>query len=54
MEKGFCDVFPVGAITKDQKGEELAEFGMMYEAGCIAFSDDGRPVMDSLDHAQGA
>jgi len=41
-------VFPVGAITKGQKGEELAEFGMMYEAGCIAFSDDGRPVMDSL------
>lgn len=48
MEKGFCDIFPVGAITKGQKGEELAEFGMMYEAGCIAFSDDGRPVMDSL------
>jgi len=48
MERGFCDVFPVGAITKGQKGEELAEFGMMYEAGCIAFSDDGRPVMDSL------
>lgn len=48
MERGFCDVFPVGAITKGQRGEELAEFGMMYEAGCIAFSDDGRPVMDSL------
>ena len=48
MERGFCDVFPVGAITKGQKGEELSEFGMMYEAGCIAFSDDGRPVMDSL------
>jgi len=48
MEKGFCDIFPVGAITKGQRGEELAEFGMMYEAGCIAFSDDGRPVMDSL------
>ncbi len=48
MERGFCDVFPVGAITKGQKGEELAEFGMMYEAGCIAFSDDGRPVTDSL------
>jgi dihydroorotase len=47
-ERGFCDVFPVGAITKGQKGEELAEFGMMYEAGCVAFSDDGRPVMESL------
>jgi dihydroorotase len=48
LERGFCDVFPVGAITKGQRGEELAEFGMMYDAGCIAFSDDGRPVMDSL------
>ncbi|MBA4374057.1 MAG: dihydroorotase, partial [Thermodesulfovibrio sp.] len=43
-----CAVFPVGAISKGQKGEELAEFGLMHEAGCIAFSDDGRPVMDSL------
>lgn len=48
MERGACDVFPVGAVTKGQKGEELAEFGMMYEAGCIGFSDDGRPVVDSL------
>jgi dihydroorotase len=47
-EKGFCNVFPVGAITKAQKGEELAEFGMMHEAGCVAFSDDGRPVMDTM------
>lgn len=48
MNEGFCTVYPVGAITKGQKGEELAEMGMMCEAGCIAFSDDGRPVMDSL------
>jgi dihydroorotase len=41
-------VYPIGAITKGQKGEELAEMGMMKEAGCIAFSDDGRPVMNSL------
>lgn len=46
--EGFCSVFPIGAITKGQKGEELAELGMMYDAGCVAFSDDGRPVMDSL------
>ncbi len=46
--EGSCAVFPIGAITKGQRGEELAEFGMMYEAGCVAFSDDGRPVMDSL------
>lgn len=46
--EGSCTVFPLGAITKGQKGEELAELGMMYDAGCVAFSDDGRPVMDSL------
>jgi dihydroorotase len=47
-QEGACSVFPVGAITKGQKGEELAEFTMMYEAGCVAFSDDGRPVTESL------
>ncbi|MBI4837618.1 MAG: dihydroorotase [Nitrospirae bacterium] len=46
--EGACFVYPIGAITKGQKGEELAEMGMMKEAGCIAFSDDGRPVMNSL------
>jgi dihydroorotase len=39
-------VFPVGAITKEQKGETLAEIGEMVEAGAVAISDDGRPVMD--------
>lgn len=47
-QEGSCSVFPVGAITKGQKGEELAELGMMFDAGCVAFSDDGRPVADSL------
>jgi dihydroorotase len=46
--EGSCAVHPIGAITKGQRGEELAEFTMMHEAGCVAFSDDGRPVMDSL------
>ncbi len=46
--EGACYVYPIGAITKGQKGEELAEMGKMYEAGCVAFSDDGRPVMNSL------
>ena len=48
IQEGSCTIFPIGAITKGQKGEELAELGMMYDAGCVAFSDDGRPVMDSL------
>jgi len=48
VEEGFCSVYPIGAITKGQKGEELAEMGLMYDAGCRAFSDDGRPVMSSI------
>lgn len=46
--EGACYVYPIGAITKGQKGEELAEMGKMHKAGCVAFSDDGRPVMNSL------
>jgi dihydroorotase len=47
-QEGYCTVYPVGAITKGQRGEELAEIGTMRNEGCIAFSDDGRPVMNSL------
>ncbi len=45
---GACSVYPIGAITKGQNGETLAEMAALAEAGCVAFSDDGRPVMDSL------
>lgn len=48
QRQGHCSVFPIGAITKGQKGEELAEMGLMMEYGCVAFSDDGMPVMNSL------
>ncbi len=48
MAEGYCSVFPIGAITKGQQGQELAEMGLMQETGCVAFSDDGRPVMSSL------
>jgi dihydroorotase len=37
-------VYPIGAITRGSKGEELAEYGDLREAGCVAVSDDGRPV----------
>lgn len=37
-------VYPIGAITKGSRGEELAEYGDLREAGCVAVSDDGRPV----------
>src|ERR1041385_2825 len=51
-------VFPIGAITKEQKGEQLAEIGEMFEAGIVGISDDGKPVMDgqlfrrALEYAQ--
>ena len=45
--EGIVNVFPIGAITKGEKGEELADIGEMCEAGCVAISDDGMPVTDS-------
>ncbi len=42
--EGVVRVYPIGAITKGQKGEELAEYGDLREAGCVAVSDDGKPV----------
>src|SRR5438876_1054265 len=41
---GNANVFPVGAITKARKGEELAEIGGLVEGGAVAFTDDGSPV----------
>lgn len=41
------NVFPIGAITKDSAGEELAAIGSMKAAGAVAISDDGRPVMNA-------
>jgi dihydroorotase len=41
---GLANVFPVGAITKESGGHELAEMGEMKAAGAVAVSDDGRPV----------
>jgi dihydroorotase len=41
---GFANVFPVGAITKESCGSELAEIGEMKAAGAVAVSDDGQPV----------
>lgn len=42
--EGVVKVWPMGAVTKGQKGQEIAEIGQMAEAGAVAFSDDGRPV----------
>jgi dihydroorotase len=41
---GNANVFPVGAVTKGRRGEELAEIGGLVEGGAVAFTDDGSPV----------
>jgi dihydroorotase len=46
-EVGVVNVFPVGAVSKGLAGETLAEIGEMKDAGAVAVSDDGRPVMSA-------
>ena len=41
---GWARVYPVGAVSKGLRGEELAEVGEMVAAGAVAISDDGLPV----------
>ena len=43
----LCHYFPIGALTLGLEGEELADYGTLQAAGCIAFSDDGKSVMNA-------
>jgi len=45
--QAIVNVLPIGAITKNSAGEELAAIGSMKDAGIVAISDDGRPVMNA-------
>jgi dihydroorotase len=45
-EEGSCRVHPVGALTVGLKGETLTEAAALKEAGCVALSDDGMPVVN--------
>jgi dihydroorotase len=47
-EAGSVRVYPIGAISKGLKGEQLAEMADLKAAGCVAFSDDGHPVASAL------
>jgi len=40
-------VHPIGAVTKNLEGKELAELAELADAGCVAFSDDGKCVMNA-------
>ncbi len=42
--EGLCNVFPIGTITQGMQGERMSEMGELKEAGCVAVSDDGKPV----------
>ena len=41
---GKANVFPVGAVTKGRKGEEISEMGQLFRGGAVGFSDDGAPI----------
>src|SRR6478672_7538341 len=46
-EAGNANVFPLGAITRDRHGAEVADLEAMAAAGAVGFTDDGSPVVDS-------
>jgi dihydroorotase len=46
--EGVVRVFPIGAVTRGSLGQELSEYGDLRDAGCVALSDDGRPVASAL------
>ena len=46
-ENEIVDVYPIAAVTKGRKGEELTEMVELAEAGAVAFSDDGTPIKNA-------
>ena len=47
-EAGLARVYPIGAVSIGSNGEQLTEVGDLRAAGCVALSDDGRPVKTAL------
>jgi dihydroorotase len=45
--EGIVNVFPVAAVSHGLLGEDITEMGMLSEAGAVAFSDDGNPIMNA-------
>jgi len=46
-EANLANVYPIGAISRNSDGDQLTEFWDLKEAGVIALSDDGKPVMNA-------
>jgi len=47
-EANLARVYPIGAVSRGQKGEQLADIAELKEAGCVALTDDGHPVATAL------
>jgi dihydroorotase len=47
-EAGLARVYPIGAVSRGQNGAELADLAELRESGCVAVSDDGRPVATAM------
>ncbi|NTW06920.1 MAG: dihydroorotase, partial [Syntrophaceae bacterium] len=47
LEANLANVFPIGNISRSSAGQQLTEFWDLKEAGAVALSDDGKPVMDA-------
>ena len=47
-DANLARVYPIGAVSRGQKGEQLADIAELKQAGCVAVTDDGRPVATAL------
>jgi dihydroorotase len=47
-EANRARVYPIGAVSRGQKGEQMADIAELRKAGCVAISDDGHPVATAL------
>jgi dihydroorotase len=47
-EANLARVYPIGAVSRGQAGEQLADIAELRQAGCVALTDDGRPVATAL------
>jgi dihydroorotase len=47
-DAGLARVYPIGAVSRGQQGEQLADIAELKEAGCVAVTDDGRPVATAI------
>src|SRR5580765_4671094 len=47
-EANLARVYPIGAVSRGQKGEELADIAELKHAGCVAVTDDGHPVATAM------